>query len=142
MKKRTTCLVCICIASFILISTILYFMPLPLSNVLDRDAPIYITLIEYNIENGEQLSNATQYHNITAEQHDEILSLFEEYTYQRTFETIFSNGTIQGPGNKVLNIANDNVITVVESGKLAINGKIYIIDKSEQLIQSILDIVK
>lgn len=142
MKKKTTYFVCIGIAVLLLICTILYFKPLSLSNIADKDMKMYITLIEYSIENGEQISATTEYQNITEEQHKEILSVLDEYTYQRTFETLFSNGTMHGLGNKVLYIGNGKIITVTATGKLAINGKIYSIDNAEQLIQQILEIVE
>jgi hypothetical protein len=142
MKKKTTYFVCIGTAVLLLICTILYFKPLSLSNIADKDIKMYITLIEYSIENDEQISATTEYQNITEEQHKEILSVLDEYTYQRTFETLFSNGTMHGLGNKVLYIGNGKIITVTATGKLAINDKIYRIDNAEQFIQQILEIVE
>lgn len=137
MKKKTTYLVCIGVAVLLLICTILYFKPLSLSSVVDKDTKMYITLMEYS-----EL-NSTEYPNITEEQQEEILSVLDEYTYHRTFGTLFSNGTMHGLGNKVLYIANNGkVIIVTETGKLSIGGKIYSIDNAEQLIQQILEIVE
>lgn len=142
MKKKTTYLLCIGIAILLLICTILYFKPLSLSNVADKDTKMYITLIEYHFENGETISDTTEYQYITEEQQTEILSVLDEYTYRRTFGTLFSNGTMHDLGNKVLYIANGQVMTVTATGKLAINGKTYSIDNAEQLIRQILEIVE
>ena len=142
MKKKTTYLLCIGIAILLLICTILYFKPLSLSNVADKDTKMYITLIEYHFENGETISDTTEYQYITEEQQTEILSILDEYTYRRTFGTLFSNGTMHDLGNKVLYIANGQIMTVTATGKLAINGKTYSIDNAEQLIRQILEIVE
>ena len=45
-------------------------------------------------------------------------------------------------GNKVLYIANGQIMTVTATGKLAINGKTYSIGNAEQLIRQILEIVE
>lgn len=142
MKKKTTYLLCIGIAVLLLICTILYFKPLSLSNVADKDTKMYITLIEYHFENGETISDTTEYQYITEEQQTEILSVLDEYTYRRTFGTLFSNGTMHNLGNKVLYIANGQIMTVTATGKLAINGKTYSIGNAEQLIRQILEIVE
>ncbi len=142
MKKKTTYLLCIGIAVLLLICTILYFKPLSLSNVADKNTKMYITLIEYHFENGETISDTTEYQYITEEQQMEILSVLDEYTYRRTFGTLFSNGTMHDLGNKVLYIANGQIMTVTATGKLAINGKTYSIGNAEQLIRQILEIVE
>ena len=142
MKKKTTYLLCIGIAILLLICTMLYFKPLSLSNVADKDTKMHITLMEYHFENGEPISDTTEYEHITEEQQTEILSVLDEYTYQRTFGTLFSNGAMHDLGNKVLYIANGQVMTVTATGKLAINGKTYSIDHAEQLIRQILEIVE
>ena len=89
MKKKTTYLLCIGIAVLLLICTILYFKPLSLSNVADKDTKMHITLMEYHFENGEPISDTTEYEHITEEQQTEILSVLDEYTYQRTLGTLF-----------------------------------------------------
>lgn len=140
MKKKITCFVCIGIAVLLLISAILYFMPLSLSNVIDKNTKMYITLMEYNMETGVSNSASTE---ITDEQQKGIPAVLDEYTYQRTFGTLFYNGTMSGLGSKVLYIGNNGkTITVTETGKLSFDGKIYRIDNAEQLIQQILEIVE
>lgn len=142
MKKKSTYLLCIGIAVLLLVCTILYFKPLSLSSVADKDTKMYITLIEYDFEHGEPSSDTTEYQHITEEQQTEILSVLDEYTYQRTLGTLFSNGAMHDLGNKVLYIANGQVMTVTATGKLAINGKTYSIDNAEQLIRQILEIME
>ena len=146
MKKKTTYFVCIGIAVLLLICTVLYFKPLSLSKVADKDMKMYITLIEYSIENGEPISDTIEYQNITEEQHKEILSVLDEYTYQRTLGTIFSDGSM--PGYYVLNIylsneiSMNNYILVSSSGEILVHGKTYHIKNAEQFIEQILEIVK
>ena len=142
MKKKSTYLLCIGIAVLLLVCTILYFKPLSLSSVADKDTKMYITLMEYHFEHGEPSSDTPEYQHITEEQQTEILSVLDEYTYQRTLGTLFSNGAMHDLGNKVLYIANGQVMTVTATGKLAINGKTYSIDNAEQLIRQILEIVE
>lgn len=139
MKKKVTCFVCIGIAVLLLISAILYFKPLSLSNVIDKNTKMYITLMEYNMETGETNSDTIE---ITDERQKEILAVLDEYTYQRTFGTLFYNGTMSRLGSKVLYIGNNGkTITVTETGKLSFDSKIYRINNAEQLIQQILEIV-
>lgn len=142
MKKKTTYLICIGIAVLLLLCTILYFKPLSLLDVVDEGEKIQIILNEYGIENGDPNLDTTEFQDITEEQCKEMLSVLGKYSYRRTFETLFSDGTMNGVGNKVLYIHNGSIIAVASTGKLAINDKLYSIDNAEQLIQQVLDIVE
>lgn len=72
------------------------------------------------------------YQDITIEQKDAILSLFDKYTYRRTFGTPFSNGSISDLANKTLSIYvyDDNLLInsvfATSSGKVVINEKLTI----------------
>ncbi|MBQ8899019.1 MAG: hypothetical protein IJY86_11215 [Clostridia bacterium] len=142
MKKKIAYISCIGIAVSLVICSILYFRPLPLSSFTDKNSKIHVTLIEDNIDNGGLYSDSTEYPDITEEQHGEILSVLEEYSCRRTFGTLFSKVVMQGLGNRVLYIANGQIITVAESGKLSINSKTYRINNADQLIGQILEIVE
>ena len=142
MKKKIAYISCIGITVSLLICAILYFRPLPLSDLADRDTKMHIALIEYSYDNDELFSDSTEYPSLTEEQRSEIHSVLREYTYRRTFGTLFSKGVMHDLGNKVLYIANGQVITVAESGKLSINSKTYRIANGDQLIRQILEIVE
>ncbi len=145
MKKRVIYLIGIAIA--LLICVIAYFKPMSLSNAVSENGKIS-SMIEHVIRNGEPGFDAVEYKDITTEQECAILTLFEKYTYRRTFGTLFSNGSMSGLGDKMLSIyvLGDNTsggeIFVTSSGKIRINAKIYRMENAEQFIEQIIEIME
>lgn len=143
MKTNTKRLIGIGIVAVLLLCTVLYFRYLSLLDIADEGMQMQIILNEYSIENGEPNIDTVEYQNITEEQHQEIISLFDKYPYQRTLGTLFSDDTLYGLGNKILYIhMNGAIVTVTSTGKLAINDKTYRMDNAEQFIHQIIDIVE
>lgn len=121
-----------------------YFYPLSLSSIIRESKQIDIILNEYWIENGEPIIASIVHNDITTEQKETLSNMLEEYDYQRTFGTLFSDGSITDISDKTLTIFvydNHSAVTVIvlaDSGKIAINDKSYYMENAEQLIEQIL----
>ncbi len=151
MKKKILCLSLITIVVILLISTIIYFRPLSFPAVASENCKIYVTLNEIGYVVGDPGIHTEDYKDLTDKQKSDILSVLEEYPYQRTLSTPFSDGTIHGPGKKTLliyiapsSIAHSSLglLTVTSSGKISVDSKNYSMENAEQLIEQILAIVR
>lgn len=144
MKKKTIYLVVIVIVLLIFIA---FFKPLSLSDIARENNQIKMVLNELGVRNGEAYIDSVDYQVITAEQKSAILTLLEKYTYRRTFDTLFSDGSISGLGDKTLSIyVYDDVslvgsIFVSSSGRIAVNEKNYRMENAEQFIEQIIEIM-
>lgn len=145
MKKKTIYVVVIFI--ILLICIIAFFKPLLLSDIAREDNQIQMVLSEIGVRNGEAYIDSIAYQAITTEQKSAILTLLEKYTYKRTFDTLFSDGSISGLGDKTLSIyVYDDVslvdsIFVSSSGRIVVNEKSYSIENAEQFIEQIIEIM-
>lgn len=135
---------------FIIISVIaiFYFKPLQLSNLIDENEEILITQIELTVKNGEANNNSETYNDLTDEQKNSIITLFENYYYRRTFGTMFSDGSLSDLGDKLLHVYIYNGTTLVNSlsfsttGDIVVNNKTYKMKNTHELIDKTLEIVK
>ena len=145
MKKKTIYPVVIVIA--LLICIIAFFRPLSLSDIARENTQIKMVLSELGVRDGEAYIDSVDYQDITTEQKRAILTLLEKYSYRRTFDTLFSDGSISGLGDKTLSIyVYDDVslvgsIFVSSSGRIAVNEKSYSMKNAEQFIEKIIEIV-
>ena len=145
MKKKTIYLVVIVIV--LLICIIAFFKPLSLSDIARENNQIKMVLSELGVRNGEAYIDSVDYQDITTEQKSAILILLEKYTYRRTVDTLFSDGSISGLGDKTLSIyVYDDVslvgsIFVSSSGRIAVNEKSYSMENAEQFIEQIIEIM-
>lgn len=145
MKKKTIYLVVIVIV--LLICIIAFFKPLSLSDIARENNQIKMVLSELGVRNGEAYIDSVDYQAITTEQKSAILTLLEKYTYRRTVDTLFSDGSISGLGDKTLSIyVYDDVslvgsIFVSSSGRIAVNEKSYSMENAEQFIEQIIEIM-
>ena len=134
------------IAIVLLIITIVYFKPLPLSGLASDSNQVAMVWNEIGVRDGTAYMDCVEYQSLTSDQNRAILSLLDKYTYQRTLGTIFSDGSM--PGYYVLNIylsneiSMNNYIFVSSSGEILVHGKTYHIKNAEQFIEQILEIVK
>ena len=134
------------IAIVLLIITIVYFKPLPLSGLASDSNQVAMVWNEIGVKDGTAYMDCVEYQSLTSDQNRAILSLLDKYTYQRTLGTIFSDGSM--PGYYVLNIylSNENsmknYIFVSLSGEILVQGKTYHMKNAEQFIEQILEIVK
>lgn len=145
MKKKT--ILRIGIVAVLLILVIAYFWPLSLANAVDESGKINIVLTDFSIQNGDPDIDFTEYSDITPDQKQAILTLFEKYTYRRTLLTPFSDGSMYGLGDKVLNIyvfqgISDIDYLGISTNEIVINTKNYRMKNAEQLIAEIIEIVE
>ncbi len=144
-KKRFICLIII----IGLIAGILsYFEPLKLAGLTDEDPYIVIAYQEFGIENGCPYINNTNYNEITENEKREITNLLKQYTYQRTFGTFFSDGSLTTPGNEAVNIYlydKNNILTntilITDFDDISVNGKVFKLRNSSLFIEKLLEII-
>ena len=134
------------IAIVLLIITIVYFKPLPISYLASDSNQVAMVWNEIGVRDGNAYMDCVEYQSLTPDQNRAILSLLDKYAYKRTLGTLFSDGSM--PGYYVLNIylsneiSMNNYIFVSSSGEILVHGKTYHIKNAEQFIEQILEIVK
>lgn len=126
-----------------LICIIAFFKPLSLSDTVDEKNEIKMVYNELGIRDGVPYTDSTNYQTITAEQKRAILDLLGNYPYKRTWNTLFSDGTLSGLGDQMHSIyVYDDIsltatIFISSSGEIAINEKSYRMKNAEQFIEQI-----
>ena len=127
---------------------ITYFKPLSLSATVGTNNLINMVLNEFEVKDGEPDGEFILYQDITAEQSSAILNVLENYTYRRTFGTLFSSNSISNLGEKMLTIYvyDDNssveVIVVTSSGRVVVNDKSYCMNNADQIIEQLIEIME
>lgn len=149
MKKKIICLISIVvIVVILLISTIAYFRPLSLSTAASENCKIDVILYEKGRVVGDPGIHTEHYQDLTDKQKSDILSVLGGYPYQRTFSTPFSDGSMSGFGNKMLQLmifdghSSTYLLSVTQLGEIVVNGKNYTMENAEQFIAQILAIVR
>ena len=141
MKKKTICLIGMIIVMLVCLT--IYFQPMSLSDSISENSLIHITMTEMSVQDGEPHMDFTDYSNMTEEQKDRITALLENYPYRRAFDTIFSDGSISGLGDRMLSIFiyQDteliHSIAVSSEGQMAIDDRTYEMKHAEQFIEQI-----
>ena len=144
--KKKKLIYAIGIVIVLLIITIVYFKPLPLSGLASDSNQVTMVWNEIGVNDGTPYMDCVEYQSLTSDQNRAILSLLDKYTYNRTLVTLFSDGSM--PGYYVLNIylSNEismkNYIFVSSSGEILVHGKTYHMKNAEQFIEQVLEIVK
>ena len=145
MKKKATFRIGVMIVLLILV--IAYFWPLSLAHAVDESGKINIVLTDFSIQNGEPDIDFTEYKDITPDQTQALLTLFEKYTYRRTLLTPFSDGSMHEVGDKVLNIyvfhgISDTDYIGISTKEIVINFKNYRMKNAEALIGEVIKILE
>lgn len=134
------------IAILILVWLFVYFRPIQLSNSVSENNTILISVSKLGVRDGASYIDSTDYKDITDEQKSNIISLFESYSYRRTFGTLFSDGSMSGTGDKLIYIFVYDGNTLVDSifisstGQFSVDDKTYKIRNAAQLIDQIVEI--
>ena len=145
-KKKTIYLIGLAIVLLFLIIT--YFKPLSFSDTVGTNNLINMVLNEFEVKDGEPDGEFILYQDIAAEQSSAILNILENYTYRRTFGTLFSSNSISNLGEKMLTIYvyDDNssveVIVVTSSGRVVANDKSYCMNNADQIIEQLIEIME
>ena len=130
----------------LLIITIVYFKPLPLSGLASDSNQVAMVWNEIGVRDGMTYMDCVEYQSLNTDQNKSILSVLDKYTYRRTFRTLLPDDSM--PDYYALNIylsdetSIKNYILVSSSGEILVNGKTYSIKNAEQLIEQLLEIVK
>lgn len=147
MKKKIICFAAV--FAILLIGLIIYIVPKPLSNRFGESNQITaITIQEFSIRDGEPFIDSITYSDITEEQKNGIFALCNQYSYSRTFHTLFSDGSMSGLGDKLIHIyinGNDptvNQITLSSTGEIGIGNKTYKMRQAEQFIEKMTKILE
>lgn len=145
--KKTGKYIAVIVAVAVVIGLALYFRPLPLSELVSGEQKILITHVEVGVENGKAYTDSANYNDLTDEQKDRVLSLFQDYSYKRTFGTILSDGSLSGLGSDLVHIFTYkedtlvNTISVSSSGSVSVNDKTYALSKSSEFIEQLLETI-
>lgn len=146
MKKKST--ITFVVIIILLAGTFIYFRPLSLNNLLDEGNQILVTLTEMGVKDGAAINNSKDYSDITAESKMALLELLNQYSYRRTFTTLFSDGSIQDGGGRVLYIfvyegtlLTDGIF-VTPSGQISVNHKNYKMRNADDFIEQVLSIIE
>lgn len=119
----------------------LYLRPLEMSDLLNKDQTILITLTELYVQNGEVNMETESYNDLTEEQRENIFDLFDQYTYRRSFFTLISDGALSDLGDDLINIylyENDHLaqsIVISSTDRMSVNDKVYVLKNSSGLIE-------
>lgn len=135
-------------AVLLLVCALLYFRPMPLSHSVTQTGQLSIQISNVGVENGDPYLDTTRYDAITGTQKDDILALLQQYAYCRTVSTPFSDGSLSGLGDRVLylcvyeddTVANE--LTISSDGNIAMDGKTYKMDRAEQFIDQVAELLK
>ncbi len=131
----------------IIVVLVLYFKPLALSDLINQNQKISIIRIELGTKDGIAYNNSETYNDITDEQKVNIINVFQQYSYRRTFGTLISDGSLSGLGDELMQIYlyEDNVlvntISISSTGSISVNDKSYTLKNSQELISKILEIM-
>ena len=147
MKKLTKKNVLIVIVLIASIS--IYFRPLQLSNLVSEENVLWITCSNVGVQDSTPYANAQSFQDITEEQINQIIMLFEEYSYHRKLNTIFLDGFVSGSKNTTSlhlffsdGTVHTNAMILTNHDEIAVNYKNYRINNSSDLIDEILEIIK
>ena len=132
----------------VLAALLLYFRPMEMSDLINEDYEIRITRTEVEVRDGEPYIDTKNYNDLTEEQRQDIMSLFQQYTYRRTPGTLFSDGSISGAINNYINIFvyedSELVRTIIisDTGGMSVDSRVYVVKEPSALIQDILGVVE
>ena len=134
-------------AAVLLIGLLIYFQPLAFTDVVTQKHQISMMLSVFSIQNGEPDIEVTEYQEITAEQKSAVITALDACRYRRTFGTLFSDGTLEDLGKRMLSIhvfdeTTVDSIVLTDSGKIAINDRSYRMSEAEELIGCILELME
>jgi hypothetical protein len=146
MKKQKVITISIILA--LIACALVYFRPMSLANSFDKEDRVFITLTNLHVKDGTAINDSKNYDAIREDSKTTLLELLNRYPYRRTLSTLFSDGSIEDGGDKVLYIfvyeANTlkASILVTPSGKISVNNKNYKMKHAEEFIERTLSNVK
>lgn len=131
----------------VLAALLIYLRPMKMSDLINGDQNLLITRSEIGVRDGEPYIDTESYNDLTEEQRQGIVSLFQQYTYRRTPGTLFSDGSISGSIDNYINIFVYEDIELVrtiiisDTGGMSVDSRAYVVQEPSKLIQDILDVI-
>lgn len=141
MKRRIVGIVVV--AAVLLVGLVMFFKPLLLSDIIRDGHQIEIATNELGVRDGEPFMDSAVYQTISAEQENAIRTLLGQYTYQRTWDTPFSDSAVSDLGSRTLTIYVYDEASLVESifvtasDQIVVRDKRYRMENAGQLIEQI-----
>ncbi len=129
-------------AVLILGFVMVYFRPIHLSALIEGQDIVRLHYVELGVRDGVAYADGTDLIRLTEEERDDLLELLEGYTYSKSIETLFSDGSMGNLGNEVVYIYTypnglANYITISSLDRVSINGTVYNLSNSADLINEI-----
>lgn len=149
MKKARYKAVVIVIIILFLAAVFVYFRPLRMSDLVNDEQEIVLTQISMGVQNGEPYMDSESYNDLTKEQEQSIINLFQQYTYRRTLSTfLVSDGSLSETGDQLVDIFmyedSELVCSVIISntGSISVNDRPYVLEDPLRFIEELLQIVE
>lgn len=149
MKKARYKAVVIVIIILFLAAVFVYFRPLRMSDLVNDEQEIVLTQISMGVQNGEPYMDSESYNDLTKEQEQSIINLFQQYTYRRTLSTfLISDGALSETGDQLIDIfmyeGSEFVCSVIVSntGSISVNDRPYVLENPSRFIEELLQIVE
>ena len=145
MKKKG--LVFGIIAVVLAVAAFVYFRPMPLSDLAEEDQTVLVTYTEFSVRDGVPLIDPESSNDITDEQKSDIIRLMGEYSYTRTFGTVFSDSSLDGLGDVMGCIyiyeGNDleHSVIISDTNNISVDNKTYKMKNSPEFLDMLSEIV-
>lgn len=130
------------------VAAILYFRPIKLADLASEEQYILILYQELGVKNGSPYIDSTKYNDISEDEKRRIIEVLKRYSCRRTWKTVFSDGSLTGLGDGVVNIYvydenNEpvNTVAVTRAGDISVNGKVYAMKNAPAFMEELLEIV-
>lgn len=143
MKKKV-----LLIAGILLLAAAVavYFRPLPLADTLSGGDQLMVTLFEVEISDGQPDVEYPKYDQLTQEQQTRIRELFAESSYRRTFGTLFSDGSMDGLGDRIAYVhvfdgdTWEATVALSDAGECSVHNRTYRLNHAPQLVEALVKI--
>lgn len=131
-------------SAILLAGIILFFQPMECSNLLDDHGISTITIQKIGIRDGQPWIDPISYSNLTPEQQNRLFQLCRQYTYRRTFGTLFSDGTIADGGDSVGYLFGEDgsIIAISSKGTIAIGNQTFRMAHADQWMAQVLELLE
>ncbi len=148
MKKLNSKITVVLGLVLIVAVLVIYFAPAQLSRELEKDSTVIFSHIKMTVQDAQPVMDSTDYNSVSAQQMEELFQLFDNYSYRRSFATLFSDGSMsgnEGDGYLYMFIYDGtnlkNTVTFAYDDEISSNGKNYTLTNSDELIEGVVEIL-
>ncbi|MFR9535003.1 MAG: hypothetical protein SNG49_09275 [Rikenellaceae bacterium] len=131
-----------------ILALMIYWKSLFLADLLDTDATVRCVYAELGVTDGNAYIDDSGVIILTAEEYADLADLFSEYSYHRTFQTPFSDGSLGELGDGILQVyvyQEDqllNSLIISSMNKISVNEKVYGLSNAVELIEEVNQILQ